>query len=89
MFWRRPECCHYRRWEANNYPTAAARPTLLCIGMPERLMTILVRMPPPTPANPDTAPIRNPKSLDQRRPADAENWAESAPERRIVRPRAG
>ena len=43
------------------YPTAAARPTLLCIGMPERLMTILVRMPPPTPANPDTAPIRNPE----------------------------
>jgi hypothetical protein len=30
------------------------------MGIPENAMTMFVRMPPPTPANPDTAPIPNP-----------------------------
>ncbi len=38
-------------------PFAAARPTLLCMGSPDSVMTTFVRMPPPTPANPEQAPI--------------------------------
>ena len=38
-------------------PTAAARPTLLCIGTPENVITTLVRMPPPTPAKPEHTPM--------------------------------
>lgn len=38
-------------------PAAAARPMLLCIGIPARVITMLVRMPPPTPAKPDDKPI--------------------------------
>jgi hypothetical protein len=38
-------------------PTAAARPMLLCIGSPDNAITMLVRMPPPTPAKPETIPI--------------------------------
>src|SRR5882757_6282525 len=34
-------------------PAAAARPMLLWIGMPETVMTIFVRIPPPIPANPE------------------------------------
>ena len=38
-----------RRWLA--LATAAARPTLLCIGIPARVMMMFVRMPPPTPGD--------------------------------------
>ena len=38
-------------------PVAAARPTLLCIGSPDSVITTFVRMPPPTPASPEQAPI--------------------------------
>src|ERR1051325_3437584 len=41
-------------------PTAAARPTLLCIGTPDSPMTTLVMMPPPTPAKPETRPMPTP-----------------------------
>jgi hypothetical protein len=37
-------------------PTAAARPTHLCF-MPDRLMTMLVMIPPPTPATPENRPM--------------------------------
>ena len=38
-------------------PAAAARPMLLCIGSPWSVITIFVRMPPPTPANPEESPM--------------------------------
>ena len=41
-------------------PAAAARPMLLCIDKPDKLMTIFVMMPPPTPAKPETNPIATP-----------------------------
>src|SRR5215471_14006572 len=44
-------------------PAAAARPILLCIGNPPRVMTIFVRMPPPTPAKPEHKPIAVPAML--------------------------
>ena len=42
-------------------PAAAARPMLLCIDKPDKLMTIFVMMPPPTPAKPETSPINRPE----------------------------
>ena len=35
-------------------PAAAARPMLLCIDTPDKVMTMFVIMPPPTPAKPET-----------------------------------
>ena len=41
-------------------PVAAARPTLLCMGSPDSVITTFVRMPPPTPASPEQTPIPKP-----------------------------
>ena len=41
-------------------PTAAARPMHLCIVMPDKLMMMLVMIPPPTPAKPENSPMLTP-----------------------------
>ena len=44
-------------------PAAAARPILLCIGIPVRVIKMFVRMPPPTPAKPEDKPIAAPATI--------------------------
>jgi hypothetical protein len=59
----RRECGDEGGWELTTTPAAAARPILLCIGIPVRVMKMFVRMPPPTPAKPEDTPIAAPATL--------------------------